>query len=141
MSSEEEEKPKPGYEALLKEQNQVKITLKNNFDVMTRTLWDKKMLPKTDYENVTDPLAVLPENTKVDIVFKKLASNIDEVDDKFLKFLEIIRKKTNAKNTVDILEKAYKDKGGVIAGKDSTNPPDSGASLQGLQKLLAKFLV
>ncbi len=110
MSSDEEEKRKPGYEALQQEQQRVKITIKNNFDVVTRTLRDKKMLSKKDYENVNHPLSLLPKNTKVDIVFKALVSNIDQTDENILKFIEILRKKTESKKTVGILEKAYAEK-------------------------------
>ncbi len=134
MSSDEEEKPKPGYEALQKEQQKVKVTIKNNFDVVTRTLRDKKMLSKKDFEDVNDPLSLLPENTKVDIVFKALVSNIDETDENILKFIEILRKKTESKKTVERLEKAYEKQGGVIPTKCKPAPatqPTSGASVQG----------
>ncbi len=98
---------KCGLKALQDCQNQVKITIDNNFDDVPRLLRDSEILTRREYKDATDPMALLPKSRRVDLVFEKLTDMADQNESHYLTFVQILRTHTNSKKTVEMLDKAY----------------------------------
>ncbi len=111
--------PKPGHEALMSCEEQVLISTKNHLKVVVMHLRKEKILNEKDCQDVTDTMSLMPMNRRVQFVFDQLASMVDQNNNHFITFLNILYSHTNSEETVERLVHVYLEKGGNI--KDVRN--------------------
>ncbi len=119
-------KENPGYITLVKHEEQVILTIKNNLEKVARFLRDKEIVQQNLHSQVTNPEARETKDNLAKLVYRRLISMVEENDKNYSIFLDYIRNHiTQSGNTVRMLDQTYAD----LEGRTGTNPQGTGNCL------------
>ena len=104
----------PGFDALDKCEDPVKITIRNHLDEIAKFLKNSKIIGHTLYNDVTNPESRETAVNKAKRLYMKLLDMVEGDEDYYLEFVGFLRKNPVFKKTVAMLDEAYTGNGKLI---------------------------
>ena len=111
----------PGFDALNKCEDPVRITIRNHLDEIAKFLKNSKIIDHTLYNDVTNPESRETAVNKAKRLYMKLLDMVEGDEDNYFKFVGFLRKNPVFKKTVAKLDEAYKGKSKSIIDNKSSN--------------------
>ena len=130
----------PGFDALVKCEDQVKRTIKDWLTEIAKFLKNIKIIDHTLYNDVTNPESTEIADEKAKKLYMKLLDKVESDEDYYLKFVGFLRKKPLFifKKTVARLDEAYTGNGKSIIDKIINKNPNSSIHTGGIKYCLSQ---